>query len=239
MTTTATRPRVHDEVVRRLALEILKGAWHPGERLPSEAELGSRFRVSRTALREAIRFLSAKGLIEARPRLGMTVRERDAWNLLDPDLLAWQAERGGFEPRLIASLIEARRVIEPAAAGLAAARATAADLAQIETAYLAMARSLPADLDACCAADLDFHAQILKATHNLVFRQLIGIMGAALGAAMRLSTELSQAYETTLHVHRDVLEAIRIRDPAAAEALIRALLDLAQHDLAPVMVGEP
>ena len=185
MTATLARPRVHGEVVRRLALAILEGDWAPGERLPNEAELGGRFGVSRTSLREAVRFLSAKGLIEARPRLGMAVRERDAWNLLDPDLLAWQAERGDPDPQLVASLVEARRVIEPAAAALAAERATAADLARIEAAYLAMARSLPADLDACCAADLDFHAEILRATHNLVFRQLIGTMGAALGATMR------------------------------------------------------
>ena len=239
MTATLARPRVHGEVVRRLALAILEGDWAPGERLPNEAELGGRFGVSRTSLREAVRFLSAKGLIEARPRLGMAVRERDAWNLLDPDLLAWQAERGDLEPQLIASLVEARRVIEPAAAALAAERATAADLARIEAAYLAMARSLPADLDACCAADLDFHAEILRATHNLVFRQLIGTMGAALGATMRLSTRLSQAYEATLHVHRDVLEAIRLRDPQAAEARMRALLDLARHDLAPVIGRVP
>ena len=229
------RPRVHGEVVRRLALAILEGDWAPGERLPNEAELGGRFGVSRTSLREAVRFLSGKGLIKARPRLGMAVRERDAWNLLDPDLLAWQAERGDPDPQLVASLVEARRVIEPAAAALAAERATAADLARIEAAYLAMARSLPADLDACCAADLDFHAEILRATHNLVFRQLVGTMGAALGATMRLS----QAYEATLHVHRDVLEAIRLRDPQAAEARMRALLDLARHDLAPVIGRVP
>jgi GntR family transcriptional regulator, galactonate operon transcriptional repressor len=230
-----TRPRVHGEVVRRLGTEILDGLWPAGGRLPSEPELCRRFGVSRTALREAIRTLSAKGLIEARPRLGTAVRDAEAWNLLDPDLLAWQREAGRLDPRLIASLLEARRAIEPAAAALAAERATAADLALIEAAYLAMARGLPADLDACCAADLDFHAAILRATHNLVFRQLVGTIGAALGATMRLSTELSRSYASTLDVHREVLEAIRLRDPAAAEARMRSLIDVARRDLGPVM----
>ena len=104
MTALALRAGVHRDVVRRLGLGILEGTWPPGGRLPNEADLCARFQVSRTALREAVRFLAAKGLIEARPRLGMVVRARDSWNLLDPQLLAWQREWGTFDPDLVRSL---------------------------------------------------------------------------------------------------------------------------------------
>ncbi|HVI20180.1 MAG TPA: GntR family transcriptional regulator, partial [Gaiellales bacterium] len=112
MTALALRAGVHRDVVRRLGLGILEGTWPPGGRLPNEADLCARFQVSRTALREAVRFLAAKGLIEARPRLGMVVRARDSWHLLDPQLLAWQREWGTFDADLVHSLLEARRVVE-------------------------------------------------------------------------------------------------------------------------------
>ena len=86
-----------------------------------------------------------------------------------------------------------------------------------------MIRNLPGDLDACCKADLAFHREILAASHNLVFAQLAGTIGAALEATFRISTELSRSYERTIEAHREVLEAIRLRDRAAAEARMRAL----------------
>lgn len=235
MTALPVRAGVHGEVVRRLGLGILEGSWAPGARLPNEAELCELYRVSRTALREAVRFLAAKGLIEARPRLGMVVRSRESWNLLDPELLAWQRDWGTFDPALVRSLLEARRVIEPAAAALAAERATSADLARIEAALLGMIRHLPGDLDACCKADVTFHQEILAASHNVVFRQLAGTIGAALEATFRISTELSRSYERTIEAHRDVLEAIRLRDRDTAEARMRVLIDVAQADLAPAL----
>ena len=236
MTGLPVRAGVHGEVVRRLGLGILEGSWPPGARLPNETELCELYRVSRTALREAVRFLAAKGLIEARPRLGMVVRSRESWNLLDPELLAWQRDWGTFDAALVRSLLEARRVIEPAAAALAAERATSADLARIEAALLGMIQNLPGDLDACCKADVAFHREILAASHNIVFRQLAGTIGAALEATFRISTELSRSYERTIEAHRDVLEAIRMRNRGTAEARMRALIDVAQADLAPAMV---
>ncbi|MFO1070987.1 MAG: FadR/GntR family transcriptional regulator [Geminicoccaceae bacterium] len=230
----AVRARVHDAVVQDLGARILKGEFAPGDRLPNETELTASLKVSRTSVREAIKFLSAKGLVEARPRLGMIVREREAWNLLDPEIMQWQ-QLHGHDPQLVRSLLEARRAIEPAAAGMAAERATPIEVARIEAAYWGMAHNLPGDLDACCSADLSFHTEILRASHNLVFRQLIGTIGAALAATFRISTHLSQSYELTLGVHRDVLEAIRRHDARAARQHMSALLDVAQHDLEPAL----
>jgi DNA-binding FadR family transcriptional regulator len=118
------KPRVHAAVVRRLGHSILSGDLKPGEALPNEARLCADLSISRTALREAIRVLAAKGLIETEPRTGTRVRPRESWNLLDPDILGWRAAAA---PDLDfgRSLLEARHIIEPAAAELAAKRATA------------------------------------------------------------------------------------------------------------------
>ncbi len=230
-----TRARVHNRVVQELGAAILGGTYVPGDRLPNEEALQGLYGVSRTSVREAVKFLCAKGMIEARPRLGMIVRAPEDWSLLDPEVLSWR--QGGLhdDPALVRSLLEARRVIEPAAAAMAAERATAADLAAIEAGYLGMAANLPGDLAACCSADLAFHAAIIKASGNVVFRHLIATIGAALEASFRLSTGLSAAYERTLDAHREVLEAIRLRDPDAARERMRELLDVAQHDLGPAL----
>ncbi|MGC8470099.1 MAG: FadR/GntR family transcriptional regulator, partial [Acetobacteraceae bacterium] len=118
----ALRPRVHANVVRSLAARILRGDFQPGQTLPNEAALQLEFGVSRTALREAVRVLAAKGMLVSRPRVGTAVRERAAWNRLDAEVLAWSF---AVAPDLafVESLIEARRVIEPAAAAFAAMRA--------------------------------------------------------------------------------------------------------------------
>ena len=100
------------------------------ERLAArEDDLAEQLSVSRTSIREAVKVLSAKGLLQARRRVGVRVRDRDDWDLLDPQVLSWHPDVGRDEA-LTTSLIEARRIIEPAAAGLAAKRATAADLAR-------------------------------------------------------------------------------------------------------------
>jgi hypothetical protein len=147
--------------------------------LPREDDLAVELGVSRTSIREAVKVLSAKGLLQARQRVGVRVRDRDDWNLLDPQVLSWHPDVGHDEA-LITSLIEARRIIEPAAAALAAKRATAADLARIEQAYLGMERNLRTNLEACCDADLKFHVGVIAASHNIVLKGLTGTIEPAL-----------------------------------------------------------
>src|SRR5881398_3488194 len=132
MTKAWTYPRrgLHGELVHEIGVRILRGELRPGDLLPTEEELQGELAVSRTVLREAIKVLAAKGLVEARPKIGTRVRPRDAWNLLDPDVLAWQ-QRGAGSPSLLRALTEVRRSIEPAAAELAASRADAGDLAAL------------------------------------------------------------------------------------------------------------
>jgi GntR family transcriptional regulator, galactonate operon transcriptional repressor len=222
--------KVHGAVVREIAARVLGGRYPAGSSVPREDELAAELGVSRTTIREAVKVLSAKGLIESRQRVGVRVRPRDDWRLLDPAVLSWHPNIGA-DHELMSGLLDARRIVEPAAAELAARRATAQDLAAMEAAYLTMERTLPFKIDACCEADVSFHQSLLRATHNFVLSGLIGMIGAALRAAFQITTELTQAQTEALHVHRDVLEAIRMRDPEGARRAMNQLLDVAEHDM--------
>src|SRR6187399_3464470 len=120
-----TYPRrgLHGAVVHEIGVRIVDGQLQPGETLPDNGFLGEPD-VSRTVVREAIKVLAAKGLVESRPKTGTRVRAPESWNLLDPDVLAWQQE-GTPQPVFLRKLTEVRLIVEPAAAELAAQRARA------------------------------------------------------------------------------------------------------------------
>lgn len=221
---------VHSSVVDTVGKWILGGTYAPGQLLPREDDLADELKVSRTSIREAVKVLSAKGLLDVRRRVGVRVRARDDWNLLDPQVLAWHPDVGR-DKELIGSLIEARRIIEPAAAALAAARATAADLARIERAYEGMERNLYVDLAACCEADLQFHVNLVAASHNVVLKGLTGAIEAALRATFVITNQLATAQSRALAAHKGVLECVRLRDADGARAAITGLLDIAASDL--------
>ena len=181
-------------------------------------------------MRDALLTLSAKGLIEARKRAGTRVRPSADWNRLDAQVLEWMGE---IEPDLdfVRGLIEARLVIEPAAARLAARMASSGDLAVIESAYEAMCAAPEHDLAACLDADVRFHSGILRASRNPVFANLANMLAAALSFSFRLTTSATANYQRTLSAHGDVLEAIRLRREKDAEQQMRALIDIASLDL--------
>ena len=222
--------RVHDSLVNVLGRRILGGEHRPGDMLPREDELCLTFGVSRTSLREAVKVLSAKGLIEARRRVGVRVRPRDDWNLLDPVVLSWHPDIQHDE-ELMAGLIEARRIFEPAAAELAARRASASDLAAIETAFDAMTSAVPDHFDAYCKADLAFHRAVIRASHNVVLKGMAGLMEAALNASLSVTNTFMERQALALAVHGRVLDAVRLRDTAGARQAMERLLDLAAEDL--------
>ncbi len=121
--TTLNPDRLFGQVAQKLAVAIITGAVKAGEVLPDEDDLRSDISVSRTAYREAVKVLTAKGLVEARPKSGTRAAPRESWNLLDPDVLAWHFEADPNE-KFIRDLFELRRFAEPAAARLAAQRRT-------------------------------------------------------------------------------------------------------------------
>ena len=228
------KPRVQREITAALARRILSGGIAPREYLPKESELCAEYGVSRTVIREATKILESKGLLRSRSRVGTQVLDPIEWNMLDADLLAWAGSEF-HDPRFVHSLMEARSIIEPAAAELAAERADSKDLARLDEAYRRMLDSLPPDrphdIQRCSEADLDFHSALLIGSHNQVLVQLASVIRAALRALFELTTVLGSTLEQALHLHGEVVEAIRLRRPAAARAAILKILDAAVADL--------
>jgi DNA-binding FadR family transcriptional regulator len=228
------KPRVQREVVATLARRILSGEIQPRDHLPKESELCAHYGVSRTVIREATKILESKGLLRSRSRVGTQVLDPNEWNMLDADLLAWAGSEF-HDPRFVHSLMEARFIIEPAAAELAAERADSKDLARLDEAYQRMHASLPPngphDVQRCSEADLDFHTALLVGSHNHVLIQLANVIRAALRALFELTTHLGSAHERALHLHGEVVEAVRLRRPDAARAAILKILDAAVTDL--------
>jgi DNA-binding FadR family transcriptional regulator len=153
---TGPHMRVHD----RLGLAIVRGDLAPGEALPAEVQLCTMLGVSRTAMREAVRGLAAKGLIDSRPKRGTLVRDPAHWNHLDPDVLRWRIEGSDLETYL-AKMFQLRRATEPEAAALAAVAAGADDHARLEAGFQAMVDAGD-DNAAWVEADLAFHRSIYR-----------------------------------------------------------------------------
>lgn len=221
--TTLNPDRLFGQVAQKLAVAIITGAVKAGELLPNEDDLRSDISVSRTAYREAVKVLTAKGLVEARPKSGTRAAPRDSWNLLDPDVLSWHFEADPNE-KFIRDLFELRRFAEPAAAKLAALRRTPADIARIEAAYRGMSDN-PPFADATIRADLAFHEAVFAASHNATLQCLASAVAATVQWSMLLkSVNGREVFITSLVDHERVLDAIIQRDGDLASARMTALV---------------
>lgn len=209
--------------------QIVQGELQPGMPLPSEAVWSEQLGVSRTALREAIKVLASKGLIASQPKTGTRVRPRDDWNFLDPDVLIWRFSTGSMDTH-IQDIFQLRRVIEPAVAALAAERAREADIKRMELAYRGMAAAGD-DGEKFEDPDRRFHQAILRMTGN----ELIGSIGALIETALlisfRLSNDNPRGQQHSLPLHRDVLTAIRQRQPDRARKAMERLLEQSERDV--------
>lgn len=198
-------------VVDTLGKRISSGDYREGETLPIEQELATSLGVGRNALREAVKVLSGKGLISTAPRSGTRIRPREDWNMLDPDVLSWHADPEIATPEFLLSLLEARRIIEPKAAELAAARGTREDMAAILSAYERMeeARNNP---QRRMEADIELHTAILKASHNAViahFRYAVATYLKAHANFDRAAAETgTEALQHDLELHRKIAWSI-------------------------------
>jgi DNA-binding FadR family transcriptional regulator len=208
--------------VHTIGLQIVSGELEPGNPLPPEDELTSDLAVSRTVLREAVRVLAAKGLVEARPKTGTRVRPRAEWNILDPDVLSWRLEATN-DRRLYEETTEMRLAIEPLAARLAATRALGAETSAIAEAYAAMEAGVD-DQAAYLAADLSFHDRILAAGHNELLGHLAGILRGVLRTTFEFTTTPQRSRRRALPLHRAILDGIVAKDADRAEEAARTLI---------------
>ena len=169
--------------------------------MPGEIELGRRYGASRTVVREALKLLSAKGLIASRKRSGTRARPREAWNMLDADVLAWRLSDGQAEPKFVSDLLHVRAVVEPAAAAMAARSHTRKTLAPIEEAFAEMERTAH-DRVAFADPDRRFHKAILVATGNDFMVAFAALTEAALGAFVRIASRHAGAPAPSVPLHR-------------------------------------
>jgi DNA-binding FadR family transcriptional regulator len=189
---------------------------------PTEADLARQYAVSRSVTREAVKMLTAKGLLVARPRKGTSVQPPSAWNLFDPDVLRWMLERK-FSLDLLRQFNELRIAIEPMAAALAAKAAGAAGIAAIEAGYQRMVAAEEGDDDPL-EADIAFHIAILEASANPFYAQFRDVVMTALRTSIRFTNRF-KGRTASLPQHRAVLTAIEAHDPDAAAAAMGALIE--------------
>lgn len=216
----------HGRVVRELGLSIVSGQAPEGSTLDVD-DLEHRFVVSRTVIREALKVLASKGLVDSRPRRGTFVRPRSEWNKLDPDVLGWRFEHSS-EPALFDELHEVRCMIEPASARLAAQRRTPED---IEAAARALSRMQVAfdaeDPKEFVSSDVAFHAALLTASHNELVDSLATVIELGLEVRDRLVVAHTVPSARDVTDHRRVLDAVVSRDAGAAQRRMEQLLERA------------
>jgi len=230
---------LHGSLVETLGRRIVHGWVAPGEPLPTEPLLAAEYDVSRTAVREALRVLAAKGLVEARPMRGTRVRPRRDWLLLDPDLLRWSVDDGDAG-QLLHDLLDVRLMLEPEAARLAAERSGPQDREAVEAAYADLAASLES-AEAFVEADLAFHRAVITATGN----PLLGELAAAVEAGLRLARRVQVRVagdarplpEDPLPGHLAVVRAIVTGDGDGAERAMRRVVESAARDAEAVLAS--
>lgn len=221
---TSRKPRTnHAHVVAELGGEIVAGIFPVGSTLPGDNELEERFHVSRTVLREAMKTLAAKGLVEARARIGTRVTDRKRWNLFDSDVLSWHFKYSSNED-LFRHLVDVRLALEPAAASMAALNAGAEDLAELYR--LADEMAAARDSTEFVKADLQLHIAILGMSKNPFMWSVGSLIGAALNRIFHRSSPASNPADIARNAgnHRAIVDAIAAGDQNAAAAAMRNVI---------------
>ncbi|WP_417309189.1 FadR/GntR family transcriptional regulator [Devosia sp.] len=214
---------LQSQVVHQLGVAIVGGEFAPGTLLPTDSELIIRFGVSRTVLRESMKALAAKNIVNARARVGTRVLPRRDWSLFDPDVLAWHFEVGP-DITFLRSLAEIRVGIELEAAALAAQRRTQVQLERLMADVEGMAGAR--DADSFAGYDLDFHRTLAEAADNLFMASINGLVDLALSAAFTISSPVDdpEAHKVTVQNHRRIAQAIHDAAPEDARAAMRLVI---------------
>ena len=206
-------------IVERLGTEIVRGTYHKENPFPTEADLCTQYEVSRSVLREAVKMLTSKGLLSARPRQGTKVQDEIKWNLLDPSVLRWLLVRD-FSLDLLSEFTEVRLSIEPAAAALAAERASDEDKLKIKEAL----KRMQATEEDPLLSDIAFHVAILNASGNRFFRQMQDFSETALRISIRLTNKRKGVRLASVRDHQKVFDAIMAGKPELARSAMQYLL---------------
>jgi DNA-binding FadR family transcriptional regulator len=225
MSTPSNRNRIGGaaRIAEWIGAAIVAGRYRPEALVPGELALSRKFRASRPVVREALKLLSAKGLIHSRKRSGTWTRPREAWHMLDADVLAWRLKDGKAETKFAFDVLRVRAVIEPEAAAMAARHHTPRTLAAIEEAFADMERAAH-DAARFTEPDIRFHKAILSASDNDLMLALGALTEAALRIFVRIATRHPEAPAPSVPLHRAILTAIRRRDEGGARRAMQRLL---------------
>ena len=214
--------KLHSLIARGIGERILGGEFSSGMLLPSEAAWSKTFGASRTAVREAIKTLSAKGLITSRPKVGSRVEPKTRWNLLDRDVLAWHRAATDRKAFLL-STQEFRRIVEPGIAELAARKRTTAQIDALVAALDDMASAKThADM---VQADVQFHEMLLAAANNDLLVPFGILLDETLVNLFDFTTQRNPHVRQALTLHKAIARAVIAGDAALARKAMLALLD--------------
>lgn len=221
--------RLHDNIARGIGIRIAGEELKPGDLLPGEIEAAEQFSVSRTAYREAVRILAAKGMVESRTKTGTRVSPRARWHILDPEVIGWFLETKPSEG-FVRDLFGIRQMVEPHAAALAATHHRKRDIEAMTESLNTMSR-MRLSSEEGRTADRAFHQAILAATGNELIAALSSSVAAAIWWTTLFKHRTQQSPRDPLPEHRAVLEAIRVRDPERARQAMAALVGSAFDDM--------
>jgi DNA-binding FadR family transcriptional regulator len=209
-------------IANNLGAAIVTGVYSADNPIPIEAELCRQYSASRSVLREAVKMLTSKGLLGARPRRGTWVQPEEKWNLLDPDVLGWLLERK-YSPALLIEFTELRLAVEPGAASLAARVAGPEEKAALRSAIERMQAADRGDDDSL-DSDIAFHVAVLRASRNRFYAQLTGFTATALRISIRTTNRYKGVALASVADHKKVADAIIAGKPAAAGEAMRKLI---------------
>lgn len=214
-----TQARLHQRVVEELLKQIVSGALPPGTALPSEPELARQFGVSRIVIREAIRILAEKGLVAVRHGSGMWIQPPEQWDQLDPQIL-FERLRSNRDPSWLEEILELRKILELAAAELAAQRRTPEQLAQLSE-ILERMRAALSDPSNYVNLDIAFHEAIMDAAGNRLLREARRPLSEVLFSSWLMTTRSAERLARTHEGHEEIYAAIAAGDPVAAREAMR------------------
>jgi DNA-binding FadR family transcriptional regulator len=210
-------------IVQDLGIAIVTGRYSEKNSFPVEADLCKQYGASRSILREAVKMLTAKGLLGARPRQGTWVQPEESWNLFDPDVMHWLLERK-FSLSLLIEFTQIRLAVEPAAAAMAATEAGPEAKAAVERALNRMIAA-EHDEDDPLTSDIAFHISILRASGNRFYAQLRELTETALRFSIRTTNRFKGVRLASVNDHKKVSDAIIAGDAALAETAMRSLIE--------------
>lgn len=225
----------HASTVDRLGAWIAQGSVAPGQSLKIESALGEEFGVSRTVIREAIKTLVAKGMLEVGPKVGTRVMPVRSWNLFDPQVVGWLVAKG-LPESFVMDLLDLRRAIEPMAVRWACERASPEQIVEIQAAYEQLAASV-ANLGDYNHADQRFHEAVLAASHNQFIEQMLPALGALLAISFEVSSAVPGELGRTLPLHKELADAIATRDAARGVWACMSLIENASDVISPSLAS--